>query len=665
MSEIRVLDAETIDKIAAGEVVERPASVVKELVENAVDAGADAITVEIREGGISLIRITDNGSGMEASQIRTAFLRHATSKIQRAEDLGRISSLGFRGEALSSIAAVAQVELITKTQEALTGTRMVIEGGAEKSFEEVGAPKGSTFVVRNLFYNTPVRKKFLRQPATEGSYVIDLMEHLALSRPDISFKLMVGSQTRFYTSGKGDLREVIYRLYGRETAAGLIPLAFEKDGVTLAGFLGTPALNRSNRSFEIYFINGRFIRSNILAKAIEEGCREQLMQHKFPFCVLHMKVADCSRVDVNVHPTKMEVRFSDGMGISALVTEAVSQTLRQREMIPQVEAPLPALKMPESRGRKQGEAPGRTDAGNQAAESRVPAGGQMPGGNQMFVGGQVPKGEQTSAGGQPDVSGPEKGNAKIAGTSVKTAGTAAKHPSAPEPFEERRMGQYRVAQELQYQARQRQEGEFQQGNLFEERILTLEKRAEYRLIGQVFDTYWLIEYRDKLLIIDQHAAHEKVKYESFMKQYREKAILTQNLLPPIIVSLTGQEELAYREYSASFQALGFEVEPFGGNEYALRGVPTDLHGCGEKELFLEVLDHLAEKGPAGGDQAAQEKIASMACKAAVKGNQTLSREEAEELIDQLLTLENPYHCPHGRPTILSMSKYEMEKKFKR
>ncbi len=641
MSEIRVLDAETIDKIAAGEVVERPASVVKELVENAVDAGADAITVEIREGGISLIRITDNGSGMEASQIRTAFLRHATSKIQRAEDLGRISSLGFRGEALSSIAAVAQVELITKTQEALTGTRMVIEGGAEKSFEEVGAPKGSTFVVRNLFYNTPVRKKFLRQPATEGSYVIDLMEHLALSRPDISFKLMVGSQTRFYTSGKGDLREVIYRLYGRETAAGLIPLAFEKDGVTLEGFLGTPALNRSNRSFEIYFINGRFIRSNILAKAIEEGCREQLMQHKFPFCVLHMKVADCSRVDVNVHPTKMEVRFSDGMGISALVTEAVSQTLRQREMIPQVEAPLPALKMPESRSRKPGEAPGRTAAGNQAAESRVPAGGQ------------------------PDVSGPEKENAKTAGTAVRTAGTAAKHPSAPEPFEERRMGQYRVAQELQYQARQRQEGEFQQGNLFEERILTREKRAEYRLIGQVFDTYWLIEYRDKLLIIDQHAAHEKVKYESFMKQYREKAILTQNLLPPIIVSLTGQEELAYREYSTSFRALGFEVEPFGGNEYALRGVPTDLYGCGEKELFLEVLDHLAEKGPAGGDQAAQEKIASMACKAAVKGNQTLSREEAEELIDQLLTLENPYHCPHGRPTILSMSKYEMEKKFKR
>lgn len=279
MAQIHVLDSETIDKIAAGEVVERPASVVKELVENAIDAGATAITVEARDGGIEFLRITDNGSGMEADQIRTAFLRHATSKIESSEDLTRIGSLGFRGEALSSIAAVSKVEVITKTKEALTGIRFCMEGAIEQSYEEVGAPEGTTFIMRNLFFNTPVRRKFLKQPATEGGYITDLMEHLALSRPDISFKFVLGSQVRFHTSGNGDLKEVIYRIYGRDIAAQLVPIQREAEGIRIEGYLGKPILVRSNRNFEIYFINGRFIKSQLAARAIEEGYKQYLMQH--------------------------------------------------------------------------------------------------------------------------------------------------------------------------------------------------------------------------------------------------------------------------------------------------------------------------------------------------------------------------------------------------
>lgn len=630
MNQIQVLDSETIDRIAAGEVVERPSSVVKELVENAMDAGADSITVEIKDGGISLIRITDNGSGIPGNQLRTAFLRHATSKIRSAEDLAGIASLGFRGEALSSICAVAQVEVITKTQEALTGIHMAMEGPRETVFEEVGAPAGTTFVIRNLFFNTPVRRKFLKSPATEAGYIIDLMEHMVLSRPDISFKFLVGGQTRFYTSGNGELRDVIYRVYGRDMIQNLVPFSLETEELVMDGYLGTPAIVRSNRNFEIYFLNGRYIRSNLLGRAIEEGYREYLMQHKFPLCVLHMKLKDISKVDVNVHPSKMEVRFLDGPGIFEAVSAGIRERLRNREMIPTVGID-----------------------GKQPADQDVQRLEEMAGYGKNAAASKNSREEQWGRGQQKQ------------GTLSADGERREKPQAAPEPFEVNRTRQYRVMEETRYEADRQQTGDYRQGELFEDKVLTPEKRLYFKLIGQVFETYWLIEYEDKLFIIDQHAAHEKVKFERFMKQYHEKSLASQNLMPPIIVSLSGQEETAYKEYAAVFAELGFEVEPFGGSEYALRSVPVDLYGCQEKELFLSVLDELLEGGIKGDLTAVREKIASMSCKAAVKGNNRLSAQEAQKLIDELLTLDNPYNCPHGRPTIISMSKYELEKKFKR
>lgn len=697
MSSIHILDSETIDKIAAGEVVERPASVVKELVENAIDAGATAITVEAKEGGIEFLRITDNGCGMEPEQIRTAFLRHATSKIESAQDLVRVSSLGFRGEALSSIAAVSKVEVITKTPQALTGVRYVLEGAVEKSFEEVGAPTGTTFLMRNLFFNTPVRRKFLKQPSTEGGYITDLMEHLALSRPDISFKFLLGSQVRFHTSGNGDLKEVIYRIYGRDIAMSLVPVSREKDGVRIEGYLGKPVLVRSNRNFEIYFINGRFIKSQLLARAIEEGYKEYLMQHKFPLCVLHIRM-DTGNVDVNVHPAKMDVRFSDGPAFCNLLSGAVRETLRRKEMIP--DASLEDEKKGKTRSRAaavpepfekvragqykvmeevryEADKPKMQDLLQNPVWSRVVNGGSGAAKSQKLM---------TALDGTDKEKAPEEDFFVEAGPLGESRqGGREDHHQPAEYFEaapedlvltlSQNREQAAVPDDLQKQtATPAGHGEHEpegkaapamQMNLFEEKLLTRDNRSRYRILGQVFDTYWLLQFEDKLLIIDQHAAHEKVKYERLMKQYHEHEVISQSLFPPIIISLTGQEETVLKEYMETFRALGFEIESFGGNEYALRSVPVDLYGCGEREMFLEVLDELSEGPLRNNLKVVEEKIASMSCKAAVKGNNRLSRPEAEKLIDELLTLENPYNCPHGRPTIISMTKTEMEKKFKR
>jgi len=657
MSQIHVLDAETIDKIAAGEVVERPASVVKELVENAIDAGATSITVEIKDGGISFMRITDNGSGIPKDQIRTAFLRHATSKIESAEDLSRIVSLGFRGEALSIISSVSQVELVTKTNDNLTGTRVIIEGGVEKAFEEVGAPNGTTFLIRNLFFNTPVRRKFLKQPATEGGYVADLMEHLALSRPDISFKFMMGSQTKFYTSGNGELKEVIYRIYGKDVAANLIPIDFVENGFQIKGYLGSPALVRSSRNHEIYFLNGRFIRSSVLSKAIEEGYKEYLMQHKFPLCVLHMNVEDKSQVDVNVHPTKMEVRFSNGPAVYNLIIQAIRNTLKCKEMIP--ETILPEAKVPVKKEVTY-------------TEVNMPGMPARPAGKTVTETVNSPKSpnfnnKEYYDSSQSNTQGSPIGleELRIMSDMLESTKKDTSKLSAPEPFETQRTQAFKVMEEVRYQVDRNKMTDFKQETLFETKVISQENRSKYQIIGQVFDTYWMVQFEDKLYIIDQHAAHEKVKYERFMKQYHEKNIVTQNLMPPIIVSLTGKEETILKEYSELFSNLGFEIEEFGGDEYALRAVPVDLYGCNERQMFLEVLDELSDMGPRESLKVVEEKIASMSCKAAVKGNNRISREEAEKLIDELLTLENPYNCPHGRPTIITMSKYEMEKRFKR
>lgn len=671
MAQIHILDSETVDKIAAGEVVERPASVVKELVENAIDAGATAITVEAKEGGIEFIRVTDNGAGMEREQLRKAFLRHATSKIECAEDLNRVSSLGFRGEALSSIAAVSKVEVITKPKVSLTGTRIVLEGAVEKCFEEIGAPDGTTFIMRNLFFNTPVRRKFLKQPATEGGYIVDLMEHLALSRPDISFKFLLGNQTRFHTSGNGDLKEVVYRIYGREIASSLVPIQTELEGIKIEGYLGKPVLVRSNRNFEIYYINGRFIKSSVVARAVEEGYKEYLMQHKFPLCVLHITM-DTERVDVNVHPTKMDVRFSDGMNVSRLLARAVQDALKQREMIPDAalteekqlsqkavkeHTPEPFEQQRNSNYRVMEEAKYR------AEEPKMQDFMQNPVWKRVLSS----KNREEMTGMPRKMSENPELQQETTVTGVVTGQEEEFFIEATEDMEPSKMSMAEAVEEnavVEEEDAEKIENSTQM-NLFEEKMLTVENRARYRIIGQVFDTYWLLQFEDKLFIIDQHAAHEKVKYERLMKQYHEKNVVSQALMPPIIVSLSGQEELVLKEYQEIFTELGFEVEAFGGSEYALRSVPVDLYGCSEKEMFLEVLDELAEGTSRSSLRVVEEKIASMSCKAAVKGNNRLSLEEAEKLIDELLTLENPYNCPHGRPTIITISKAEMEKKFKR
>lgn len=616
MGKIQVLDGETINKIAAGEVVERPSSVVKELVENAIDAGASAITVEIQDGGTTLIRITDNGSGMEKEDISMAFLRHSTSKIRTADDLLTIGSLGFRGEALSSIAAVSQVELLTKTPHAMTGCRYRIEGGIEKSMEDIGCPDGTTFIVRQLFYNTPARKKFLKSNMTEAGYINDLMIRLAMSHPEISFKFINNRQTKLNTSGNGKLKDILYHIYGRDVSSNLLPVDRRDMGVRIYGFIGKPLICRGNRSFENYFINGRYIKSPIITQAIEEAYKTFTMVHKFPFAALHFEL-DTKELDVNVHPTKMEVRISHGQELYQLICETLKNTLCGRELIPEVKPDIkpdikPAVKQP------------ILPAVKPAAASAA----------------SVPH--------------PEEQPIKKTVVPKKT----------PEPFETRRI-QAEKQIEKAIEKPVSKVKEYAQYELFETGLLTKEARPKHKLVGQVFDTYWIVEYDGKMFIIDQHAAHEKILYEKLMKRFKENKPSVQMLQPPMILSLTMTESELLERHMKDFKAMGFEFESFGGKEYALRGIPSDLYGFTGKDMVTELLDTLAGASERMRTDFIADRIATMACKAAVKGNMRISTKEADALIEELLQAENPYTCPHGRPTIISMTKTELEKKFKR
>ena len=667
MRKIAVLDKHTIDKIAAGEVVERPSSVVKELVENAIDAGATAVTVEIADGGKRLIRITDNGSGMEADQVPVAFLSHATSKIEKVEDLENIASLGFRGEALSSIAAVSQVELITKTPSALSGVRYVIEGGAEQSMEEMGAPEGTTFLVRNLFYNTPARSKFLKSDAAEGNYISSLMEQLALSHPEISFKYIQNKQVKLHTSGNYNVKDVIYNVYGRDIARALLEVSYENDFLKIQGYVGKPEISRGTRSFENYYINGRYVKNNIIAKAIEDAYKGFLMQHKFPFVSLHIQMTG-NDLDVNVHPRKMEVRFARGPEVYDCIYEAVRNVLTHREMIPKV-SPGPeetAAKAKTIVERKDIPEPFETKRLTQMQQNIHPVVQkdrlyeELP----VYKSNTFTKAEEALF----------SGNLHKEESSANTTDPIDKQ----EPIIQESKTQKLKTQEISDSAinisshktleseilKQEQEAP-KQLELFEEKLLAPESRSRHRLIGQLFETYWLVEFDDRFFIIDQHAAHEKVNYERFVKQFKEQETHSQYLSPPLIVSLSLEEEASLSANREFFEKAGFEIEPFGGREYSISAVPADLYGFSEEDLFLEMLDNLAGEGEKDALNIFAARLATMACKSAVKGNNKLSFQEADQLIDQLLTLNNPYHCPHGRPTIISMTKTEIEKKFKR
>ncbi len=658
---IQVLDQSTINQIAAGEVVERPSSVVKELMENAIDAGATAITVEIRDGGIGFIRITDNGCGIDKKELPLAFLRHSTSKIRTAEDLLTISSLGFRGEALSSIAAVSQVELITKTPESLTGSRYQIEGGKEKSLEEVGAPDGTTFISRNLFFNTPARRKFLKTAASEGAHVADLVEKIALSHPEISIRLIVNNQNKIHTSGNHNLKDIIYTIYGRELTANLIPLTLETEMFRVKGFIANPSVARGNRNYESYFINGRYIKSGLISKAIEDGYKSYMMQHKYPFTMLHISV-EPEFIDVNVHPSKMELRFKDGEEIYRILSNGIREALSGRELIPEATiAKEPVISeaslekpLAETAAEK---APHRAPEPFERKRMELSAGaGRAMRLSDAVTNAAVLKEQQS-----------EYAKAKAPGLIKKTP--EARKPQEPprpqEPAAQPMPSMPPIQKEPAASSVPQKTTAYSQLEMFDGRLLSEKAREEHRIIGQVFDTYWLVEYRDNLYIIDQHAAHEKVLFEKTYATLSSREYTSQYISPPLIVTLSMQEEERLKKHLSVFQELGFEIEPFGGREYAIYAVPDNLFSLAKKELFTELLDNLSDVSDGQSTESIYDRIASMSCKAAVKGNHRLSEKEAHELIGELLKLENPYACPHGRPTIISISKYEMEKKFKR
>ncbi len=714
MAEIQLLDQNTINKIAAGEVVERPSAVVKELIENAIDAGTSAVTVEIKGGGIDFIRITDNGSGIEKDQIKIAFERHATSKIRSAQDLLSVSSLGFRGEALASISAVSQVELITKTKGALTGTRYVIDGGEEKSYEEIGCPEGTTFVIRNLFYNVPARRKFLKSAQTETSYINDLVERLAISNPQISFKFMSNNQLKLQTSGNGNLKDILYHIYGRDITSNLVPVKSQSDIISMDGFIAKPVVNRGNRNYLNYFINGRYIKSKILDKAIEEAYKPYMMQHRHPMTALQFTI-DSQFIDVNVHPTKMEVRFTNEHAIYQEVYLRISDVLSGKNLIPEVsvgkektekkkvtQQPVPEpfetrrkLSDTVELGKQKVEAAKLISQfekikikqqSNEKLNEKINAKsdeiltetktGQVKKENSEKIQEETVYGKGLSFAEKAKQALKQKDRSSVSDSSIKTDQKQTEKIPDEEKKEQKLKEQELKVQEVRPDQEKElstdtiwDKGSFVQGELFstedEKKLLSKEARKQHKIIGQIFDTYWIIEYQDKMFLIDQHAAHEKVLYEKTMRSLEKKEMTSQMLQPPIILSLSMREEQALKQHKAELEKIGFEIEAFGGREFSVRAVPANLFGVAQVELLTELLDSLTEDVKIKNSDIILEKIASMSCKAAIKGNSKMSRLEAEALIDELMELENPYNCPHGRPVIVSMTKYEVEKKFKR
>ena len=673
MAEIKVLDQDTINQIAAGEVVERPASIVKELVENAVDASSTAVTVEIKGGGIDFIRITDNGCGIEKEQVRKAFLPHATSKIRSADDLETVASLGFRGEALSSIAAVAKVELVTKTDEGISGIRYVIEGGEEKSCDEIGCPEGTTFIIRDLFFNTPARRKFLKSKMTEAGYVESFIQRLALSHPAISFKFICDNKNKVSTSGNGNLKDVIYNIFGRDVAMNLLPVKGNENGILVDGYIGKPVISRGNRNYENYFVNGRYLKNNIISKAIEEGYKGHAMVHKFPFTALMISM-DPHAFDANVHPAKMEMRFRNAEELYSSVMSAVRSSFVKKELIPKVglgneqKVKENARKIPEPFEKKRRAIEERfsslsSEQIKQIAKKKENEDVSEISNRRSSIEERIARlhvGENASIQKEIDKAIPkamEKNNIDSEKTENNTE-INTEQPQLQQPVQPEKTKVELVKETDNY-------AKGTQMSFADVPLLSEEARPKHRIIGQVFRTYWLVEYDEKLFFVDQHAAHEKVMYEKLKKDLDNNTIVQQMVAPPIILTFSIKEQQKFELCEESFKKLGFLIEEFGGNEYCIRGVPANLLGIDPQELFIEVFDQIEENSGKMNMEMITDKLASMACKAAVKGNTTMSYEEMDSLMEQLMKLDNPYQCPHGRPTIISMTKYELEKKFKR
>lgn len=714
---IKVLDQNTINKIAAGEVIEKPSSVIKELVENSIDSGATAVTVEVKGGGLSFLRVTDNGAGIKKDEVKLAFLRHATSKLVTVEDLLSISSLGFRGEALASIAAVAQVEMITKTADDVTGLRYQIHGGKEISSEEIGAPGGTTIIVRNLFYNTPARKKFMKTDATETSYIYDLMCRICMSHPEISFKFIANGTDKLFTSGNGKLRDIIYHIYGRDITSNLLEINAENDYMKISGYIARPCISRGNRSFEGYYVNHRYIKSAVLTKAIEDAFRTFVMIHKFPFTEINFQVRP-DLLDVNVHPTKMELKFANSQDIYSFTYNAIRETLLFKELIPDVapgKDPKPETfkqrdvgKTPEAFENKRREAIVRAEertVPQSQPEQHRPAepqnqpeqlrsaetqtspqqlcpiepqtssqpvhpvieiidetsssnnkGSDVIDNNKM----EKPAGNYIYADRNNDLERDIEQNRNVVNESPAYTAPAPARPSVTAATQDSTVSAASAAAYIEEAGKK-----YVQQDMFQEKFLTKEARAKHRLIGQLFKTYWLIEYDGKFFIMDQHAAHEKVKYEELMENYKNKKIYSQYLMPPAVVTLSAAEIEFLHENMDMFEALGYQIENFGGREFKLNAVPDNLFGLDGRELFIDFIADASSSAKKVTIDTFIHKLSTMACKAAIKGNTEISFKEADALIDQLLKLENPYTCPHGRPTVISMTEAEIEKKFKR
>lgn len=743
MAIINVLDKDTINKIAAGEVIEGPAAVVKELVENAIDADANSVTVEIKDGGTSLIRVTDNGKGIGSDDVKTAFLPHATSKIKTADDLTLVSSLGFRGEALASIAAVSEVEVLTKTADEISGIRYVINGGKEEVNEPIGTPEGTTFVVRNIFYNTPARKKFLKTPATEGRYVGEVMEHMAVSHPEIAFKFILNGQVKLQTLGNGSLKDVLFYIYGKETTANIIPVNNPDadgelvNGLSVRGYIGKPSLTRGNKEYENYFINGRFIKNKVITRAIEDAYKSFLMQHRFPFTCLLISV-DNSLVDVNVHPAKLEVRFSDTESIYRLVFHEVDNALRKKDLLPDMGVKQVPDKKPLVRDFNSHNKAEKTEKERGYIIPDIPMPEPFEKSRQgewkkelkpvfkqeSFVADKVKRDEKSplikseiyapfendntfdkSNFASPEIESIDKSEGGIKNTGGNLAGDASRENSAetednreyPTSVEHTAKTSYNkdfnTVKEDSDTYKNMSENSFQADGgktnttdveqdfcdkdesscntnksskeEFKGGILAKKALPDIKIIGQIFGTYWIIEYDDSVYMIDQHAAHEKVMYERFVKEISENKVTSQNLLPPVVVTLSGSQSQIVEEIEEHLYKLGFEIEPFGGNEYVIKAVPTELFGISEKDLLFDIIDQYSLEGKKTTPDTVLVKLATMACKAAIKGNMNISILEAKALIEELMSLDNPYNCPHGRPTMIFMSKSDVEKKFKR
>ena len=632
---INILDKGTIDKIAAGEVVERPASIVKELLENSIDAGSSSITVEIKNGGIDLIRITDNGCGIDSKEVKTAFLRHATSKIVSDKDLISIKSLGFRGEALSSIAAVSRCEIITKTRDELTGVRYYMEGGVEVEFEEIGAPDGTSIIIRDIFYNTPARRKFLKTASTEGAHISELVEKMAMSNTDIAFKFISNNQVKLQTNGNGNLKDIIYQLYGKEISKAICAVDYEKDGVKIKGVIARPEVTRSSRILENIFVNGRYIKDNIISKAIEDGFGDRLMQHQYPFCALSFYLEG---VDVNVHPRKMEVRFSDGNHIYNCTKEAVEEIFKSQTSIREVPVGKDTanekkvfINTPEPFENRRRDIDFNKSAKSDEIHWTIPKETNYN-----------PQNDYALL--KDDVSNNFSDNAAGYYRDFEYA-AGARDVSKDSSSEADTLSARQSASQLSF--------------------FDTEAKKYIKVIGQVFDTYWIVQLRNEMYIIDQHAAHEKVMYERLLKESKDNKISAQMINPPIIVTLTDLEQDVLIKHMDEFRAAGFDIEEFGGKEYKINSIPNIFPSIPKAELFNEMLADSTNYDIISPSELILAKTASMACKAAIKGNMRISLMEANDLFDELLSLDNPYNCPHGRPTIIKMSKQEIEKKFKR